>query len=875
MDKEGGAAMKNAGLTEQEAARRLEEYGPNVLRGEKREGILQRFLAQLNDPLIFVLLVAAAISILLREWEDMGIILAVVILNGTVGVIQEGKAQKALEALKDLAAPHALVCREGKVREIEAKKLVPGDLVLLDAGRQVPADIRLTEAVNLKVEESALTGESVPVSRKQGQAVYQSTYVTYGRGQGIVEATGMNTAIGKIASALRQKVPGMTPLQQKLAVMGKLLSAVTVALCLLLFAAAVMQRRDVGEMLLTAISLAVAAVPEGLPAIVTIVLALSVSRMVKIHTIVRKLPAVETLGAVTVVCSDKTGTLTQNQMQVVSCYAEGRFWEGRELTPAGKKEFFQAMVLCNDAVREEGQRMGDPSELALLDLAAGFSLFRSVCEEEQPRIGELPFDSQRKMMTTLHRRGNEKISYTKGAPDRVLARCTRVWQEGQTIPLTREEKKKILNALDSMAGRALRVMALAMGPQAGDLREQELVFLGLAGMEDPVRPEARGAVEKFARAGVRTVMITGDYLDTALAIARQLGIAREKSQCMTGEQLDNCSEGELRRRLPELSVFARVSPEHKVRIVRALQGTGELVAMTGDGVNDAPSLKMADIGVAMGKKGTDVAKEAADMVLTDDNFATIQKAMEEGRGIYENIRKSILFLLSSNFGEVLTMFLSVLAGLPAALKASHILWINLITDSLPALALGTDRGDTARMMERPPRKREEGIFADGGLACTLFYGLLIGGVSLAAFLKLPCYWLAVSGQSFSLEGLMSAFGAPGLLPRAQTYAFTVLGVSQLFHAIGMRDVNTSVFRGHRRNPLMILSVLLGIGLQVLVTEVPYFIRLFGTARLSLGEWCGLLFLALMPLAAHELLLALSKLQKRQSHKEQTAEPGKV
>lgn len=867
--------MKNAGLTEREAARRLDEYGPNVLQAEKKEGVFQRFLAQLNDPLIFVLLVAAAISILLREWEDMGIILIVVLLNGTVGVIQEGKAQKALEALKDLAAPHALVCRDGKVREIEARKLVPGDLVFLDTGRQVPADIRLTEAVNLKVEESALTGESVPVTKKQGQAVYQSTYVTYGRGQGIVEATGMNTSIGKIAAVLKQKVPGMTPLQQKLAVMGKLLSALTVGLCLLLFVAAVLQQRNVGEMLLTAISLAVAAVPEGLPAIVTIVLALSVSRMVKIHTIVRKLPAVETLGAVTVVCSDKTGTLTQNQMQVVSCYAEGKFWEGRELTPAGKKEFFRSMVLCNDAVREEGERMGDPTELALLDLAAGFSIFKSACEKEEPRIGEIPFDSERKMMTTLHRRGSNKVSYTKGAPDRVLARCTHLWREGSVLPLTSEEKKKIVNALDTMAGRALRVMALAMSYQTENLREEELIFLGLAGMEDPVRPEAKGAVEQFARAGVRTVMITGDYLDTALAIARQLGIARDKSQCMTGEQLDDCTEGELKGRLPQISVFARVSPEHKVRIVRALQAAGELVAMTGDGVNDAPSLKMADIGVAMGKKGTDVAKEAADMVLTDDNFATIEKAMEEGRGIYENIRKSILFLLSSNFGEVLTMFLSVLAGLPAALKATHILWINLITDSLPALALGIDGGENSRLMEQPPRKREEGIFAEGGLACTVFYGILIGGVSLVAFLRLPCYWLAVSGQSFSLEGLMSAFGAPGLLPRAQTYAFTVLGVSQLFHAIGMRDVNTSVFRGHRRNPLMILSVLLGIGLQVLVTEVPYFIKMFGTARLSLEEWCSLLFLALMPLAAHEILLALSKFQKRQPHKEQTAEPGKV
>ncbi len=867
--------MAERGLTEAEAAKRLKTCGPNQLQEEKEKGIFLRFAAQLKDPLIFILLAAAAVSTALGEWEDTVIILAVVLLNGVTGVLQEGKARKALEALKNLTVPHAQVCRGGEIREIESRQLVPGDLVILKTGCQIPADIRLTESVNLKAEESALTGESVPVLKKKGDLVCQSSYVTYGRGAGIVEATGMDTAIGRIASSLKEKTTALTPLQRKLAELGKVLSAGALAICFLLFGAALLQHRDVGEMFLTAISLAVAAVPEGLPAIVTIVLALSVSRMVRVHTIVRKLPAVETLGAVTAVCSDKTGTLTQNKMKVVSCYTGGEIRGQDELRRGREDAFLDALTLCNDAVRQGKTRTGDPSELALLDLAEQYSVRKEEQEKGQPRIGEWPFDSERKMMSTLHRRGSRRIQYTKGAPDRVLPLCSRIWREGRAEELTGEERKKIENALDFMASRALRVMAFAMEPEAGKIKEQELVFLGLAGMEDPVRPGVRESVEKFRKAGVRTVMITGDYPDTALAIARQLSIAEGEGQCMTGENLEKCSDRELKRRVGEIAVFARVSPEHKVRIVKALQSSGNLVAMTGDGVNDAPSLKAADIGIAMGEKGTDVAREAADMVLTDDNFSTIEKAMAEGRGIYENIRKSVIFLLSSNFGEILTMFLSVLAGFPAALKAGHILWINLITDSLPALALGTDVQDPGKLMERPPRKKEESIFGEGGLSCTLFYGLLIGGVSLAAFLKLPCYWLSASGRPLSVEGLMSAFGAPGLLPRAQTYAFTVLGISQLFHAVGMRDVETSVFRGHRRNPLMLVSVAVGIALQVLVTEVPYFIELFGTVQLSLGEWGGLLFMALMPLAAHEILLLLSKFQKSHSHKQKAAEPGQV
>ena len=833
--------------------------GQNVLKDTRRKTLPECFLEQLNDPLIFILFVAAAISMLLGEVSDTAIILAVILVNALVGVIQEGRAQKALDALKQLTSPAALVRRGGRQVEIPARDLIPGDIVCLDAGRQVPADLELISVNSLKIEESALTGESVPVEKDLGKhnRAYMSTNVTYGRGEGVVTAIGMDTEIGRIARMIGETPAETTPLQKRLADLGKLLSAVSVALCALLFGVAVLQRRDVMEMLITAISLAVAAVPEGLPAVVTMVLALSVSRMVKVNTIVKRLPSVETLGCVSVVCSDKTGTLTQNRMTVTACYLDGQIREASLLDPVRDRRFLEGFALCCDAVIEDGNRLGDPTELALLDLAGRFGLKRAALEADSPRIEEIAFDSERKMMTTLHRSGRGSISYTKGSPDVILRRCDTILSAGRVRSLDSAERRNIEEALRTLSGRALRLLALAT--RTGDDRpsEEHLTFVGLAGMIDPIRPEAVQAVQDFRTAGVKTVMITGDRSDTAFVIARELGIAAKPSDCMSGPQIDALSDREFAAAARSLSVFAQVSPEHKVRIVKALKADGKIVAMTGDGVNDAPSLKAADVGVAMGVTGTDVAKNAADLILTDDNFATIAKAIAEGRGIYENIKKAVLFLLSSNFGEIITMLAAILLGLGSPLQPSHILWINLITDSLPALALGVDPDDPRRFMRRPPRPGNESLFAGGGLGCTLFYGLLIAFVSSAAFLQLPISLLLAGELPLTLHNLRLLLDVPELLARCQTYAFTVLGVSQLFHAIGMRDVETSVLRmNHLENRLMIAAFSIGLSLQILVTEIPYFVAAFGTCRLSLAEWIRLILLAAAPLLAHEILLIL-------------------
>lgn len=847
------------------------ERGKNVLEDEKHKSVAESFFEQLNDPLIFILFVAAAISLLLREYGDMAIILSVVLLNAVVGVVQEGKAQKALDALKAMTSPHALV-REGEaVKEIPAADLMPGDIVVLEAGCQVPADLTLVEAVNLKIEESALTGESVPVSKNttDRKYAYMSTNVTYGRGEGMVTAIGMDTEIGKIAGMLKDAKVEMTPLQKRLADLGKILSTVAIFLCVLLFFIAVLQRRNIAEMLITAISLAVAAVPEGLPAIVTMVLALSVSRMVRVNTIVKRLPSVETLGCVSVVCSDKTGTLTQNRMTVTRCYVNGKVWETEALHSGREEHFIRGFALCNDASLRGGERRGDPTELALLDMASRFGIERETLERTMPRVDEFAFDSDRKMMTTLHREGNSRISYTKGSPDEILERCKYVFSSGERLPMTPAAKKQIQKGLAEMTGAGLRVLALGMRENATGLEENGLTFLGFAGMEDPVRPEAAEAVQEFKRAGVRTIMITGDRADTAFAIARQLGIADRADECMSGEALEQMDEEELAEKIGRIRVFAHVSPEHKVRIVSACRKHGEITAMTGDGVNDAPSLKSADVGIAMGMAGTDVAKNAADIVLTDDNFATIAGAIAQGRSIYENIRKSVLFLLSSNFGEIITMLVAVALGLASPLKSSHILWINLITDSLPALALGIDEEENKSYMDRPPRSREESLFAGGGWSCTCFYGVLIAIISMVAFLQLPVGLLIQEGLPVTISGVRSLLAAGEILNRCQTYAFTVLGMAQLFHAIGMRDVETSLFRmNHLENRLMIVAFVVGLGLQLIVTEIPYFIMLFGTCRLSVLEWVKLLVLASMPLLAHELLVLLSYAGKQEEARPQ-------
>ena len=885
------ATSLQKGLSEAEAEKRLLEKGENRLSEGKRKSVIQLFFEQLCDPLIYILMAAIIVSLFLKEAGDACIIGAVILLNAGMGVIQEGKARKAIEALKKLTSPRALVLRDGREQEVDSAFLVQGDMVLLESGRQVPADIRLTEAVNLKIEEAALTGESLPAEKNdkiltekvknpgdRKNMAYMTTMVTSGRGRGIVTATGMDTEIGRIAGLIEGKGTELTPLQKRLSDLGKVLSLGTVLLCLLLFLVAVVQKRNIGEMLLTAISLAVAAVPEGLPAIVTIVMALSVSRMVKAGTIIRKLPSVETLGAVNVVCSDKTGTLTQNRMTVKKCYLDGRTLEAGAADRVGHEYFLESCVLCNDADLAEG--IGDPTELSLLAFAGEKGYDRKYYVQKYQRMAENPFDSERKRMTTVQNRNGVQVAYCKGAPDGILLRCSRQYRNGKEAPFSEREKREVMKAVEKMAGEALRVLAFAMktgGKTASEkdlLSEENLTFLGLTGMIDPPREGVKEAVESFQRAGVRTVMITGDHVDTALAIARELSIADLRSQCMTGDEIAALSEREWEEKVEETRVFARVSPEHKVKIVEALRKKGRIVAMTGDGINDAPSLKAADVGIAMGKEGTDVARNAADMVLTDDNFTTIEKAMREGRGIYENIRKTILFLLSSNFGEIMTMLAAVLAGFLPPLKASHILWVNLITDSLPALALGADENDTEELMRQPPRKSRESLFAQGGLSCMLCYGVVIGIISLLAFLTVPYRELLVRGLPVSFENIRKSLLISSVLNKAQTHAFTVLGMSQLMHAIGMRDVNKSIFRmNHKNNPYMVVSFVVGILLQVLVTEIPYFVELFGTSRLTLEEWGILLLLSAMPLVVHELLILSARLsdlpQKEKAAKEKS------
>ena len=864
---------KDKGLKRLEAIDRKAKYGANRLKDQEKKSVGQMILEQLNDPLILILVVAMGISLMLRELGDAIIIVTVVVLNATVGIIQEGKAGKAVEALKKISSPQAVVVREGERMKIPAEDLVQGDIVLLEAGNMIPADLRLIETQGVCTEESTLTGESEPVEKDadyiaettgdntSANMVYMSTYMTKGRGKGVVVATGMDTRIGYIADMLRDGKERLTPLQVKLGELGKVLSFLAVGICVLLFAVAVLQKRDVGEMLLTSVSLAVAAVPEGLPAIVTIVLALSVSRMVRAKTIVRKLSSVETLGAVEVVCSDKTGTLTQNKMTVTECYLEGKIVKKErfgELFSGGQAmQFIMGCILCNDGVLTGEDKIGDPTELALLYMARECNADIEQLRAAYPRIAEKGFDSERKMMTTVHRKDGGIVSYTKGAAERILDNCSRLYKAGELCAMSQSDKDTVAGIQKRLMGEGRRVMALATDLD-GSMQEKDMIFLGLVSMQDPVRPEAVQAVEEFKKAGVSTVMITGDHPDTAYSIARELGISSSPNQCITGRELDHLKDHGFLQRLKELKVFARVTPEHKVRIVEGYRTLGMTVAMTGDGVNDAPSLQAADIGIAMGLNGTDVARGAADFVLMDDNFATIHLAIKEGRGIYENIRKSVLFLLSSNLGEIITMLLTIAAGLPSPLKASFILWINLITDSLPALALGVDDNEGEALMRERPRGRDDSLFAKGGLLCVICYGLVIGGVSLAAFLKVPYDRIVAENLPISLHNVIEGLKISSVLAKAQTHAFTVLGISQLFHAIGMRDVNRSIFKmNHRNNPYMIGAFVIGIALQAAVTEIGPLIGLFGTVRLSLAEWMQLMALSATPLIIHELLVAVS------------------
>jgi len=870
---------RQTGLSKEEAKARLEKNGPNAFQEKNPKTKIQMFLSQLRDPMIYILFGAVIISAFLKEFSDAVIILAVILLNAVIGMIQESKAEKSLEALKKLSSPTALVRRDGNSVEIPASELVVGDIVILEAGRVIPADLRLISSVNMKVEESALTGESVPVQKDADfiacgevtlgdrlNMAYLSTSVAYGRGEGVVVKTGMETEIGKIAQMIGESVEEMTPLQKRLGELGKILGILAVILCVVLFGVALLQGRDVLEMLLTAISLAVAAIPEGLPAVVTIVLALGVQRMVKVNTIVRKLPAVETLGSVSIVCSDKTGTLTQNKMTVKKIYIDKVLSPVSTIDYVRDKIFVDGFMLCTDASIDEDSRIGDPTELALLDMGAEIGIMKAVLERDAPRINEQAFDSDRKMMTTVHKDPYGRvIAYTKGAMDRIMENCTNIFVNGVIRPITDEDIHDIKTTSKEMATYALRVLALAVKKDDSSATEKDLTFIGLVGMIDPPRPEARDAVEIFKRASVTTVMITGDHRDTALAIARDLGIAENESQCITGDELNKMTQEDLNAAVPSIRVFARVSPENKVMIVNAFRSHGHIVSMTGDGVNDAPSLKSADIGVAMGVTGTDVAKGAADMILTDDNFATIQKTIEEGRNIYNNIKKSVLFLLSSNLGEIITMFVAIIVGLAAPLKAIHILWVNLLTDSLPALALGVDTGDP-EIMKESPRNQKESLFANGGLTITILFGLIISLITLAAFFTSPILALSEAGRVVTFENIKLMMQNDLIYTRSQTYAFTTLAVSQLFNAIGMRSLSRSVFRiNHLDNKMMILAFLVGMTLQIIVTEIPALTILFGTAKLSLTEWFLLIALSSTPIWFHELLVAAKLLNRKKSN----------
>lgn len=877
------ATNLDTGLTEREAEKRLQTYGKNLLLEDGKKSIVKIFFSQINEPMIYILLAASLISVFLKEFADAIIIMVVVLLNAIIGTIQEAKAEKVLASLKKLSSPTAMIKRDGVIKVIKAEDVVPGDLMYLEAGRYVSADLRLVETINLKIEESSLTGESLPVLKNANVTLkentplgdrinlaFMSTTVVYGRGYGIVTGTGMNTEIGRIAELIKKEENEPTPLQKRLGDLGKLLGIVTILISLVLFLLALIQKRDPLTMLITAISLAVAAIPEGLPAVVTIVLALGVQRMVKVNTIVRKLHSVETLGAVSVICSDKTGTLTENKMTVLQVYYNFNVYDVNELNKRylvnEASLLIKGMALCNDAMVENEQRLGDPTELALIDLAHHFGLFKEELEKKCPRVEEIPFDSNRKMMTTVHLENNQRIAYTKGALDQILKKTTGISINGTVRPITEKDIETIQKAAEKLAKQALRVLALAYKEKVTAASEDNLIFVGLVGMIDPARKEAGPAVKTLKEAGIKTVMITGDHKDTALAIARDLEIAKEEAEVLSGEELNKMTQEELNKKVMDVSVYARVSPEHKVMIVKAFKNNNLIVAMTGDGVNDAPSLKAADIGISMGITGTDVAKGASDMTLTDDNFASIEKAVREGRGIYANIKKSVLFLLSSNFGEVAIMFIAILLYFPVPLLPIHILWVNLITDSLPALALGADTIDEDIMKEKP-RKASETLFSEGGLKLTIFYGVLIASISLAVFLSVPLQALINQDLPVNLTNIMQMFkDDPERLNLARTLAFSTLAICQLFHAFGMRNLEKSIFdrKLFMKNKLMIFSFIFGLFLQVIVTEVPFLVTFFKTSSLSLNYWIIIILVALIPLTVHEIIYVLNYYrQKRQ------------
>ncbi len=868
------------GLSKEEIAGRIEKYGYNELKEKEKESVWVKIGKQLKDFLVVTLIIASIVSGMVGEISDAIVIIAIVIVNAVLGVVQEGKAEKAMEALKKMSAPNARVLRSGHIEIIPAKNLVPGDVVFIEAGDSIPADMRLIESSNLKVEEASLTGESVPSEKDAGKAfdaevsigdrlnmAYMSTIVTYGRGKGIVVNTGTNTEIGRIAEAIQTFEDETTPLQQKLNELGKLLGLACLIICVIVFAIGFMRGGDILEMFLVSVSLAVAAIPEGLPAVVTIVLALGMKRMVQRNAIVRKLLAVETLGCVTVICSDKTGTLTQNEMTVVRAFTDGNIYKisGQGYNPAGEITFedekinpetepglkllLSAGVLCNDSTLEQKDAkenlwgiIGDPTEGALVVAGAKAGYDKAKMNEGHVRIEEIPFDSERKMMTTFHDnfKQNKIVSFTKGAPDIILGRCSKMLQNGSVIDLTEAMKQQIAKVNSEFAGDALRVLAFTYReydklPEAisSDSIEKDLVFIGLMGMIDPARVEAFEAIKTCKEAGIKPVMITGDHKDTAVAIAAELGLMEEHSGVLTGNELDKFSDEELFNRVGNTSVYARVSPEHKVRIVEMLKKRGHIAAMTGDGVNDAMALKKADIGVSMGITGTDVAKGTADIILMDDNFATIVSAVEEGRIIYSNIRKFVFFLLSCNIAEIFIIFLSILFNMPVPLVPIQLLWLNLVSDSFPALALGTEAGEPG-IMKKKPRDTKEPI-----LNKSLSTGILILSIAQTAAVLTAFRW-ALNNYNKDLE-------------IARTLAFTTLVVVELFMAFTCRSERYPVIKlGIFSNRALVLATITSFVLGIAVLYIPFLQPIFKTVSLGIRDWVMILLLSIIPVLTGEI-----------------------
>ena len=857
---------QTTGLTTEEAAKRLEQYGRNELEAQKEGSLIKRFLLQMKDPMIIVLLIAAVLSFVssgFTDWVEPAIILLIVVVNAVISITQENNANKALEALRKMSAPLAKVIRNGEVVRLETNLLVPGDIFVLEAGDMVPADARILEAANLKADEAAMTGESVPVSKQaidslpeetvlgdRKNMVISSTVITNGRATCVVTATGMNTEVGRIANMLMNEDDGETPLQKKMGEISKTLSIVCLAVCVVMFVVGLLYHRPLLEIFMTAVSLAVAAIPEGLAAVVTIVLALGVQRMVKRNAIIKKLPAVETLGCASVICSDKTGTLTMNKMTVT------QVWSKRD---AHRAEALTITSLCNDTIltyNEDGtiKLAGDPTETAFVDAAYKDGMDKNKMEAEMPRVAELPFDSDRKLMSTVHPVNGKLRVMVKGAPDVLLSRCTHIL-DGSAAVITDADKTEALNANAAMAEKALRVLAAAYkdidalpeGELTSEELESGLTFVGLIGMIDPPRMEVKQAVAECYDAGIRPVMITGDHKLTAVAIAKELDIFRVGDLAITGEDLDAMDQATLERDVEKYAVYARVSPEHKMRIVQAWQSKGSIVAMTGDGVNDAPALKVADIGCAMGITGTDVAKGAADMILTDDNFATIVAAVEQGRGIYANIKKSIQYLLSCNIGEIIIIFLATVFNFhQMPLVPIQLLWLNLVTDSLPALALGMEPVEKD-VMKQKPRNPKDSIFAHGFAVSMVFYGVLVGLITLAAYLL----------GEYVLSDPAVADGT------ANTMAFATLVFCELTRAFAVRSDNESIFKiGFFTNPTMNKSFLVGLVLQLAVLLVPFLRGIFSVTPLTAIEWVAVVILGLMPLVISEIVKAVKRASRK-------------